>query len=38
MKQFSERDLDNLASVLDHCDRVEATYQRITFLMNAGNC
>ena len=38
--QKNERDIDNLAAILDHCDRVEETYQRInksfdTFLTDA---
>ena len=29
MNRFSEPDLDNLAAVLDYCDKVAATYERI---------
>ncbi|MBR2562864.1 MAG: DUF86 domain-containing protein [Eubacterium sp.] len=29
MKRFDERDIDNLHAILDHCDRIEATYERI---------
>ena len=29
MKRLIERDLDNLAAILDFCDRIEATYQRV---------
>ena len=28
MKIINERDIDNLNAILDHCDRIEATYER----------
>lgn len=28
MDKFSERDMDNLAAILDHCDRIDETVER----------
>ena len=29
MSRYEERDIDNLCAILDHCDRIKATYERI---------
>ena len=29
MNVFKERDKDNLAAILDYCDRIESTYRRM---------
>ncbi len=29
MNVLDDRDIDNLAAILDHCDRIESTYRRI---------
>ena len=29
MSKYKEKDIDNLSAILDYCDRIHATYERI---------